>query len=536
MFISLKDVTLQAGSRPCFEHTTWAIERGQHWAILGQTGSGKSLLARALCRQVPLLHGQILYYFDGADPAHPDEGQGRPYFDPQKVLILSSETHQAFLARYAGYHQARWQSFEGENAPTVSALLSAEGLRPRFAPAPTSPEIEGKAFRGRREELIRLFHLKYLLERKILHISHGESRKVFIARLLLQAPRLLVLDDPYSGLDQESRRVLAGGIDTLLTQGEPQILFISPRLEDIPSGIDHLLVVKDTRVVSQGSRQEILEDQECRLLISQQPSPAPGFQASPVFSDMVAAYTSSVAGSDSPAAVNGPLAEGSSSPALVKMEAVSIRYEGVDVLSNINWTVRKGERWAVLGHNGAGKTTLLSLILADNPQAYANPVTLFGKRRGSGESIWDIKKNIGWVSPEQHIYYPHTATCLDVVCSGFYDSAGLYQRPTAAQSHSAVGWIEAFGIDRPVDTPFQALSTGQQRLALLARSLVKHPPLLVLDEPCQGLDARHRRHIIELLDQLCAVTPLTLIYVSHYQDELPASITHQLRLDHGRVV
>jgi molybdate transport system ATP-binding protein len=215
---------------------------------------------------------------------------------------------------------------------------------------------------------------------------------------------------------------------------------------------------------------------------------------------------------------------------------VNVSYGKVDILKNINWTVRQGERWGLLGPNGAGKTTLLSLILADNPQAYANDITLFGKRRGSGESIWDIKKNIGWVSPEQHIYYPHTATCLEIVCSGFYDSAGLYQRSSTQQIETASNWMTAFGIDDPSEAPFHTLSAGLQRLLLLIRALVKFPSLLILDEPCQGLDEPNRKAFVARIDKICELSPLTLIYVTHIPSEIPGAVTHFLNLNRGQIV
>jgi molybdate transport system ATP-binding protein len=223
-------------------------------------------------------------------------------------------------------------------------------------------------------------------------------------------------------------------------------------------------------------------------------------------------------------------------PELIKMQEVSVHYGQVPVLQNITWTVRRGERWALLGKNGAGKTTLLSLILADNPQAYANPITLFGRRRGSGESIWEIKRSIGWVSPELHIYYRQSVSLLDVVCSGFSDSVGFAHACSVEQAAIASHWIEALGLAIPPNSPFSSLSAGQQRLALLARALVKNPPVLILDEPCQALDEPHRAHFLQFLDRLCALTPLTLIYVTHLKGEIPAAITHQLRLEGGKII
>lgn len=218
------------------------------------------------------------------------------------------------------------------------------------------------------------------------------------------------------------------------------------------------------------------------------------------------------------------------------MNNVTVSYNGTPVLRQVNWTVRENERWALLGPNGAGKTTLLSLILADNPQAYASDITLFGKRRGTGESIWEIKQNIGWVAPELQLYYPRGATCWDVVCSGWFDSVGLYRECSPQQREAALSWLRRFDLAARAETAFDQVSEGEQRLALLARALVKSPALLVLDEPCQGLDAGNRDRVLQAIEGIGSRPNASMIYVTHRADELPQSITHVLRLNEGRVV
>ena len=497
MLLSLNDISLQINGSAAFEHTTWEIREDEHWAILGPTGAGKSLLAGVVDRRIPVSRGRVCYYFDG-----PNDPTGRTYLLAGEILTLSAETHRAFLRHYAGYHQARWQSMEGEETPRASELLDR------------IPEVTSTL----RAEVIRLLRLEPLLERKVLHLSHGESRKLHLACLLLRRPRLLILDDPFVGLDRQTRPQLARIVRDLLRGERPQILFISSRRDEIPAGVHRLLLVETLSVRAQGEAVDVL---------SRAPQGSAALQLTAHATTAMERVTAQFAVA---------LGEDSVCPEPVRLRNVSVAYGLVRVLSGVDWRVGRGERWSLSGHNGAGKTTLLSLILADNPQGYANEIYLFGQRRGSGESIWDIKKNIGWVSPELHIHYPRDATCFDTVGSGLFDSVGLFRDFTPEQCTRVEDWLEAFELRDLADSHFEALSAGQQRLTLLARALVKEPPLLILDEPCQGLDAAHRHFLIDLLDQICRRTALTMIYVTHYEDELPGSITHHLRLEHGHVM
>jgi molybdate transport system ATP-binding protein len=220
----------------------------------------------------------------------------------------------------------------------------------------------------------------------------------------------------------------------------------------------------------------------------------------------------------------------------VKLEHTTIRYGETVVLDDINWQVRKGERWSVSGPNGAGKSTLLSLITADNPQAYANQIWLFDRRRGTGETIWEIKKNIGFVSPELHLYFDTATTVFDVIASGLFDTMGLFRMPDDEQIAVVTLWMQLLSLQELRSRRLVQLSTGGQRMVLLARALIKNPPMLILDEPCQGLDDEQTAYFRELVTTLCETFGTTLIYVSHYQQELPSCIDHWLRLGKGRVV
>jgi molybdate transport system ATP-binding protein len=196
----------------------------------------------------------------------------------------------------------------------------------------------------------------------------------------------------------------------------------------------------------------------------------------------------------------------------------------------MNWDVNAGEKWALSGDNGSGKSTLLSLICADNPQSYACDISLFGYRRGSGESIWDIKKRIGYVSPEMHRGYQKNLPAIDIVASGLHDSVGLYKRPQPEQMSICEWWMDIFGIAGLKDKSFMQLSSGEQRICLLARAFVKDPELLILDEPLHGLDTFNRRRVKRIVEAFCRRRDKTLIMVTHYDNELPATVTDTLTL------
>ena len=215
---------------------------------------------------------------------------------------------------------------------------------------------------------------------------------------------------------------------------------------------------------------------------------------------------------------------------VAKLNHVSIRYGSRTILKELDWTVLNGERWALSGQNGAGKSTLLSLICADNPQSYACDIALFGIPRGSGESIWDIKKHIGYVSPEMHRAYQKDIPAIRIVASGLKDSVGLYAKPSVEEYETCRFWLDVFGLEGKENTTFLKLSSGEQRLVLLARAFVKDPELLILDEPLHGLDNNNRMLVKNVIDTFMQRENKTLIMVTHYEEELPTCIDHKIRL------
>jgi molybdate transport system ATP-binding protein len=289
------------------------------------------------------------------------------------------------------------------------------------------------------KRVTKLFGIEPLLARPMRFLSNGETRKVLIARALMKRPDLLILDEPFDGLDIGSRERLETVLRDLIRSGLHLVL-VTHRKDEIISEISHVLCLKDCRVLSQGKREQVLTRETLEALFGSE---------DPASDSRRALYADS---------------RGNSRP-LVELRNVTVRYDETVALQDLS--MRQGENWAILGPNGSGKTTLLSLIYADNLQAYCNDIRLFGRQRGSGESIWEIKQRIGHVSPHLQVRYRLDMRVFDVVVSGFFDSVGLYRRPTEQQRTAAKEWIDLLGIADLSDRIFNQLSYGERRLAII---------------------------------------------------------------------
>jgi len=480
--IRLENVTLRVRQTFLLPDTSWQIDKGQHWAIVGPNGAGKTSLVRALTGDVPVVKGAIFPSHDQADAV--------------RAEYVSFEQHQRLIAREEQRDDFRFFSGNLNRITTVREILDEVDGPGGGKPA----DLEGVVAR---------LKINHLLARGIRVLSTGEMRKVQIARVLLKSPEIMILDEPFDGLDESSRRDLAQIIDDLM-DGTRTVILVTHRQREILPNISHVLAIKNGRVIFQGRREEVLTPSRLDYLY------ANDFAAS-------LALPTTAANSKSTAAA--------ASEVLISMRNVTVKYDNTTALDNVSWTMRTGQNWVILGPNGSGKTTMLNLITADNLQAYANEIYLFGKRRGSGESIWDIKERIGMVSAEFQIRYRKPLSGFEVVLSGFFDSVGLFRTASPGQKQTAGHWMAVLGIADKSGRTFNQLSYGEQRMVLLARAMVKTPQILILDEPYQGLDRTNRQRILDAIDAIGLHSGTHIIYVTHYPDEIPTCMTHMLQFE-----
>ncbi len=449
----------------------WDLSTGKHWAVIGPNGAGKTILTDILTEKIPLKEGHIVF-------------SGNMEISDIKSMAFRDIYDLADCKN--AYYQQRWNSSDTENLPFVGDLLS-------------NPDEEKYL-----QDILQLFKLEDLLSKRLINLSSGELRKFLIIRSLLKKPKILILDNPYIGLDSISRQSLNTFLSNMTTITQLQLILVLADPNDIPDMISHIQPVLGMRLKTPFLWKSIRENQS--ILEQLFPGNLTKTQI-PVQEYTTTAYQHAI-----------------------KMEHIHIAYGEKTILNNLSWTVRRGEKWALLGSNGSGKSTLLSLVCADNPQSYANTFYLFDRKRGTGESIWDIKKRIGYISPEMHLYYLQDVPVADIVGSGFFDSIGLYRKCSEKQREQAIEWMEIFGIDRLKDRSFLKISHGEQRMALLARAFVKHPELLILDEPLHGLDKTNKTNAKMIIDQYCSLPDKTLIYVTHYPEEIPSCVSHHLTL------
>lgn len=457
-YLTLCDAQLRLPELQFAEPINWTLREGETWAIVGPNGAGKSILAGMIGGKYSLTNGSKILYDFGTDD----------FKAWRDVQILAFDSVYGLADFRNTYYQQRWHSSENEEMPTVGKLLKPDA----------DPAILG------------LFGIDAFREKKVNYLSSGELRKFLITKSLIDQPKLLIIDNPYIGLDAGSREMLRNALRNLSGYIHTKVIFMLSDPADIPDFVTHILPVD-------------------RMKIG---------KAIP-YSDTISASQEQrdfATRSDDPESI-------------VELNNITIRYGQKTVLNGLNWRIGRGEKWVLSGPNGSGKSTLLSLINADHPQAYANDISLFGRKRGVGQSIWEVKKRIGYVSPEMHTHYYQNIPAVDVVGSGLFDTVGTVHRCNSAQAAQAMRWMERFGVAHLHDCSFIKLSSGEQRLVLLARAFVKEPELLILDEPLHGLDADNKAKVLGIIEEYASQGNITLIYVTHYLNEIPQCVTHRFK-------
>lgn len=461
-----------------------SIEKGEHVAFVGDNGAGKSILVDTLLGKYPLVSGTVEYDFSPS-PVNTVYENVR--------CITFRDVYGSAEADYC--YQLRWNVHEQEGLPRVCDFIGS----------PSDVEYAARLFA--------LFGIDGLIDKLIVMLSSGELRKLQIVKALLDSPRLLVLDNPFIGLDAEARAMLVQSLSGIADDGYTQIAMLLPSGDNIPDFVDSVITVKRMDAIDK------LTIEEYRTAIC-----GNDVCLSETVEDDVREMVAALPAADASFA----------GEEVLSFNRVNVVYGGYTILENLSWRVLRGQAWALSGANGSGKSTLLSLVCADNLQSYACNISLFGRRRGSGESIWEIKRKIGYVSPEMHRSYMRNIPVIEIVASGLHDSIGLYRRSTESQMLECRRWMRIFGIDHLCENSFLRISSGEQRLALLARAFVKDPELLILDEPMHGLDAANRSRVKAVIEAYFARKGKTLIMVTHNEGELPACITDSMTLKRGR--
>jgi len=502
--ITLENTTVRLRDRLYLQNTFWQINSNEHWAILGPNGSGKTTFARSLFGAIPIVRGKIIYHFS-------KKNRQNPAVIANTIGYVSPELHRDIIKRENLKDQLRDFSGEAHQITSVKQLILNDivGL------------IDTEKRLGRVAQKI---GIGALLERDVKSLSTGEMNAALIAKALIKQPKLLILDEPFEGLDKPSRNALAETINELAA-ANLHLILITHRFEEMVPNISHVLLLKQGRIYLAGKKKTVFTPKNINRVYeinnaSIQPDPQKLMSA-------VRALTKRTP----PPAENKRTAE---PQVLIEMKNVTVKYGDRLILDRFNWIVKQGENWALLGPKGAGKSTVLSIIRADNLQAYANEIYLFGKKRGSGESIWDIRAKIGYISSDLQLRQHQNINAFDVVCSGFFDSNGLYRKCNTAELSNAREWVEFLGIADLCGQKFGHLSHGQRQLILIARAMVKFPQFLILDEPFQGLDIKNKSKLRRVFEYIGNHTHTNLIYVPDQDEEKLNCTTHVLNMEHGR--
>ncbi|AWV99793.1 ATP-binding cassette domain-containing protein [Arcticibacterium luteifluviistationis] len=483
--ISFNQVFIKKGENTVLTDINLELADSQNFGIIGENGSGKSTLIDAMAGKIFPWKGKV----------------SKPHYSKIELVPRDYGFHRLVGPAYQ-YYQQRYHAHDSEIGPTLYEVIQNQVMPVGTVDSKSVDLPEAKYDKAWVEEIADKMKISHLLERKVTSLSNGETRRSLIALSLLKKPKILLLDNPFIGLDQESKSALKALMDNMKVQ-----LVLVANVDDMPDCIDKLIELKS------GEIEGVLE------------KPFPSKERK----DLKIEF-------DHELLEHFKTAKSEKTDSVIKIVNGKVVYGDKPVLQDINWEVKAGEKWALMGPNGSGKSTLLSLITGDNPQAYQNQLYLFGKRRGTGESIWDLKKRMGYLSPEMHIYFPKNMQVWKVIASGLFDTIGLFKKLSDVDKVALEKIMKLLDLESIENRLLSELSTGEQRLVLLARALVKNPELLLFDEACQNLDYNHMVFIRDLVNELVSKLNKTLIYVTHNVEELPAVIDKKILLENGRML
>lgn len=462
---------IQKLSVPLLNHNTLSIseltiEAGDSWAIIGSNGSGKSALTSLLAGDMEIASGDMQ----------------APSFED--IAVVSFEEQQKLIDREKERDESDITNEVFEGTPIMELFLEISDDQTAI------------------NEWIQAFNISHIQDKGFRKLSTGESRKVILIRALLQDCDTLVFDEPFDGLDANSQVHLKQTLSDLHHMGKTLVLILN-RLDEVPEWIAHMGFLHNCQLLAQGSKETVLENETVKAFLTFNSQDLTLPDRDPC----------------------SPLLQLTDEQPLVNLINGRVAYSDRLIFENLNWTIQSGEHWAVLGPNGCGKSTLLNLISGDHPQCYANNLTVFGIKRGSGESIWDIKQHIGIISAALQWQYKAGTNVLSAVVSGLFDSIGLYSQVDDMQKNLAMDWLKQVKLEHKANDPLHQLSYGEQRLVLICRAMIKQPALLILDEPCQGLDEPNRQLVLGFIELLAQQQDTSLLYVTHHaSDILPCFI------------
>ena len=476
--VRLADIGLERAGRTILDKVSWTIRPGEHWVLAGGNGAGKTQLLKLIAGSVwptPGGHGVRHYHWRAELWPSP--------FEVQDEIGYVGPERQDKYERYGWNH-------------TVEQVVGTGLYRTDIPLHPLDADD-----RRRIAALLGRLSIRALAQRRFLTLSYGERRLVLLARALAARPKLLLLDELLNGLDAVNHQRAVRWLERTRRARLPWVL-ATHRVEDVPASATHALVLEKGRVVYGGT-----------------------LRRAPLRRWLDSAHDDLLPVVPLRARRRTPRP-----PFLVRLRQASVYLDEHPVLQNISLEIRPGECWVVHGRNGSGKTSLLRTLYGDHGVAVGGRIERIGIEPGVPLEVF--KRRVGLVAPHLQADHPQHLTVAEVVQSGRYASIGLNDAPTAADRAGARRSLAFFGLTELATRTLRELSYGQLRRVLFARAWVRHPELLLLDEPLAGVDGPTRRFLRSHIEAMVA-DGAAVVMTTHHRPEWPEGVTHELELRGG---